>query len=209
MRIAKHSRLRTFAKRVTLWVILPAAVVLNVRLAPVCVAVALFEIVMDVAEVIPVMNVFAGMPTPLTGIPTIIARLNVPYGENGGWPWMHLEQVLAGQKIAVSTDEPSVYNPIHEDDIIRMVPLLLDQATVPATIVNWGGNDAVSIEEWSQYMGDLVGKKAKFVQTDQALESVQVDLTKLHALVGPTEVHWKDGLRRMVAHYHPELALAD
>jgi nucleoside-diphosphate-sugar epimerase len=142
-------------------------------------------------------------------LPTVIARLNVPYGDNGGWPWMHLEQVLSGQKIAVHTDEPSVYNPIHEDDIIRMVPRLFDIASVPATIVNWGGNDAVSIEEWSQYMGDLVGKKAAFVKTDQALESVQVDLTKLHKLVGPTEVHWKDGMRRMVAHFHPELTLAD
>jgi len=143
------------------------------------------------------------------GLPTVIARLNVPYGDNGGWPWMHLEQVLAGQKIAVHTDEPSVYNPIHEDDIIRMVPRLLGVASVPATIVNWGGNDEVSIEEWSQYLGHLVGKKAEFVKTDQALESVTVDLTKLHSLVGPTEVHWKDGLRRMVAHFHPELTLAD
>ena len=133
----------------------------------------------------------------------------MPYGDNGGWPWMHLEQVLGGQKIAVHTDEPSVYNPIHEDDIIRMVPRLFDVASVPATIVNWGGNDAVSIEEWSQYMGELVGKKAEFVKTDQALESVQVDLTKLHKLVGPTEVHWKDGMRRLVAHFHPELTLAD
>ena len=49
-------------------------------------------------------------------------------------------------------------------------------------------------------MGELVGKKATFVKTDQALESVQVDLTKLHKLVGPTEVHWKDGMRRLVEH---------
>ena len=41
-------------------------------------------------------------------LPTVIARLNVPYGDNGGWPWMHLEQVLGGQQIAVHTDEPSV-----------------------------------------------------------------------------------------------------
>jgi nucleoside-diphosphate-sugar epimerase len=142
-------------------------------------------------------------------LPTVIARLNVPYGDNGGWPWMHLEQVLAGQQIAVHTDEPSSYNPIHEDDIIRMVPALLGIASVPATIVNWGGNDAVSIEEWSRYLGQLVGKEAQFVQTDQALESVMVDLTKLHQLVGPTEVNWKDGFRRMTAHFHPELTLAD
>jgi nucleoside-diphosphate-sugar epimerase len=138
-------------------------------------------------------------------LPTVIARLNVPYGNNGGWPWMHMEQVIAGQKIAVHTDEPSVYNPIHQDDINRMVPLLLGIASVPATIVNWGGNDAVSIEDWSSYIGELIGKQAEFVKTDQALESVTVDLTKAQSLVGKTDVHWKDGMRRMVEHYHPEL----
>ena len=30
------------------------------------------------------------------GLPTTIARLNVPYGDNGGWPAFHLECILAG-----------------------------------------------------------------------------------------------------------------
>ena len=140
-------------------------------------------------------------------LPTVIARLNVPYGDNGGWPWMHLQQVLAGQPVAVHTDEPSAYNPIHEDDIVGTIPGLLAAASVPATIVNWGGNDVVSIEEWSRYMASLVGKEATFVKTDQALQSVMIDLTKQHALIGKTQVHWKDGMRRMVAHFHPEIAL--
>jgi UDP-glucuronate 4-epimerase len=140
-------------------------------------------------------------------LPTMIARLNVPYGDNGGWPWMHLEQVLAGQPVAVHTDEPSAYNPIHEDDILRTIPALLAAASVPATIVNWGGNDVVSIEEWSRYLASLVGKETTFVKTDQALQSVMIDLTKQHALIGKTQVHWKDGMRRMVAHFHPEIAL--
>jgi nucleoside-diphosphate-sugar epimerase len=139
------------------------------------------------------------------GLPTIIARLNVPYGNNGGWPWMHLEQVLAGQPIAVHTDAPSVYNPIHEDDIIASIPKLLEHASVPATIVNWGGSEQVSIEEWSTYFGELVGKPAQFVNTDQVLESVTIDTTKQTQLVGPTTVHWKDGMRRLAETFHPEL----
>jgi nucleoside-diphosphate-sugar epimerase len=138
-------------------------------------------------------------------LPTVITRLNVPYGDNGGWPWIHLEQVIAGQAIAVHTDEPSLYNPIHEDDIIASIPKLLEAASVPATIVNWGGAEAVSIEEWSRYLGELVGKEPAFVKTDQTLSSVTVDLTKQHALAGPTTVHWKDGMRRMARRFHPEL----
>jgi UDP-glucuronate 4-epimerase len=139
------------------------------------------------------------------GVPTTIARLNVPYGDNGGWPWLHMEQVLAGQPIAVHPDAPSNYNPIHEDDIIAMVPALLGAASVPATIVNWGGDEVVSIEEWSTYIGSLAGKEATFVHTDAVLESVAVDLTKMHEIAGHTTVSWRDGIRRMVQHFHPEL----
>jgi UDP-glucuronate 4-epimerase len=136
-------------------------------------------------------------------LPTTIARLNVPYG-NGGWPVVHLEMLLGRQPIAVHTDAPSVYNPIHDDDIAAMVPKLLDAASVPATIVNWGGDDAVSIEDWCTYLGKLVGVDPTFVATDQTIESVTVDLTKMHELVGHTAVPWQDGFRRMVQARHPE-----
>jgi nucleoside-diphosphate-sugar epimerase len=142
------------------------------------------------------------------GLPTTIARLNVPYGDNGGWPLFHLEMILAGQPIAVHTNAPSIFNPIHEADIIAMVPRLLEVAGVPATIVNWAGKDAVSIEEWSAYLGRLVGKEPRFEHTEQVLESVTTDNTRLHELVGETTVDWRDGMRRMVAAHHPELTLA-
>lgn len=138
-------------------------------------------------------------------IPTIIARLNVPYGNNGGWPWMHMEQVLAGQAIGVHTDAPSNYNLIHEDDIIGSVPKLLGAATVPATIVNWGSDETSSIEEWSTYIGELVGKPATFEHSTAVLESVAVDVSRLHGIAGPSSVSMRDGIRRMVEHFHPEL----
>ena len=139
------------------------------------------------------------------GIPTTIARLNVPYGNNGGWPWMHMEQVLAGQAIGVHVDAPSNYNLIHEDDIIASVPMLLGAASVPATIVNWGGDETSSIEEWSTYIGELVGKEATFEHSTDVLESVAVDLTRLHEITGPSTVSWRDGIRRMVEHFHSDL----
>ena len=81
-------------------------------------------------------------------VPTTIARLNVPYGGNGGWPAFHLEMMLAGRPVPVHPNGPSRFNPIHEDDIVAMVPRLLAAASVPATIVNWGGDEETSIEEW-------------------------------------------------------------
>ncbi len=141
------------------------------------------------------------------GVPTTIARLNVPYGDGGGWPWLHLEQVLAGQAIWVHADAPSVYNPIHEDDIVASVPALLAAGSVPATTVNWGGLDAVSIEEWAAYLGELVGKPATFEFTPHTLESVRIDTTRMETIIPTPTVPWKDGFRRMVAHFHPEVPL--
>jgi len=140
----------------------------------------------------------------LFGVPTVIARLNVPYGDAGGWPWLHLEQILAGDAVSVHTDQPCVYNPIHEDDILASLPALLDAASVPATIVNWGGSDQVSVEEWSEYLGELVGREVRFDPTDQALQSVVIDRTLADQLLGPTTVAWRDGMRRMVEAFHPE-----
>ena len=132
-------------------------------------------------------------------LPTTIARLNVPYGDNGGWPAFHLMMIEAGQPVPVHPDRPNRFNPIHEDDIIRMIPGLLGAATVPATIVNWGGVAAVDLEEWCEFLAGLVGQDATFVETDGAIGGVTIDTTKMVSLVGPTEVDWRDGLRRMVA----------
>jgi len=135
----------------------------------------------------------------LYDLPTTIARLNVPYGDNGGWPAFHLAMIEAGQPVPVHPDRPNRFNPIHEDDIIRMVPALLDAASVPATIVNWGGVEAVDLEQWCDYLGELVGHDATFVETDATIGGVTIDTTKMVELVGATEVSWRDGLARMVA----------
>jgi len=138
------------------------------------------------------------------GLPTTIARLNVPYGDNGGWPDWHLELVLADAPVAVFPGGPNLFNPIHEDDIIRMLPALVDAASVPATIVNLGGDETVSIQEWTTYLAELVGRTPTFDETTDTIDSVTVDNTRRHELAGPTTVGWKDGFRRMVDARHPD-----
>jgi UDP-glucuronate 4-epimerase len=130
-------------------------------------------------------------------LPTTIARLNVPYGDNGGWPAFHLEMILAGQAVPVRPNGPSRFNPIHEDDIVAMVPRLLDVASVPATIVNWGGDEETSIEEWCGYLAGLAGAEVRFDVTEHTIGGIPVDNARRHELIGPTTVGWKDGMRRM------------
>ncbi len=138
-------------------------------------------------------------------VPTTIARLNVPYGNNGGWPYYHMEMMLAGIPIPVPPGGPARYNPIHEDDIIATVPKLLEAASVPATTVNWCGDQVVSLQEWCGYLGSLVGKEPLFEESAQALRGNPTDGERMHELIGGTKVDWQDGLRRMAAKFHPEL----
>jgi hypothetical protein len=113
--------------------------------------------------------------------------------------------MINGSDIPVHVDAPSTYHPIHEDDIIAMVPGLLGVAGTPATVVNWGGSQAASIEEWCGHLGELTGVTPSFAPTTETIDSVEIDLTRMHDLVGPTTVAWKDGMRRMVESRHPEL----
>ena len=138
-------------------------------------------------------------------LPTTIARLSVPYGDRGGWPAIHLEMMINGSEIPVHVDAPSIYHPLHEDDIIAMVPGLISAAATPAVTVNWGGDQAVSVEEWCGYLSELTGIAVTFNPTADTIDSVAIDLTRMHELVGHTGVDWKDGMRRMVEARHPEL----
>jgi len=138
-------------------------------------------------------------------LPTVVCRLNVPYGDNGGWPWFHLLMLANGMAIPVPPDG-GAYHLIHEDDIIRTLPALLAAAAVPAVTVNWAGSERVTIEEWVGYLGELTGRTPSFTVDPTAIESTPADVTRLRELVGePTEVSWQAGIRRMVQARNPEL----
>ncbi|MCA9506029.1 MAG: NAD(P)-dependent oxidoreductase [Myxococcales bacterium] len=138
------------------------------------------------------------------GLPTVITRLNTPYGSNGGWPYYHLLMIKNGTPVPVHTNAPSVYTLLHQDDINRTVGGIVQSATVPARILNWSGQEHVSIEEWCTYLGELIGVEPKFDVSDATLESVKTDNARMRELVGPAKVSWKDGLRRMVEDRHPD-----
>jgi hypothetical protein len=85
-----------------------------------------------------------------------------------------------------------------------MVPRLLAAASVPAVTVNWGGSEPVSIEEWCTYLAGLAGTEARFEPTEQTIDSVQIDTTRMHELAGRTTVPWREGMRHMAQALHPD-----
>ena len=99
------------------------------------------------------------------------------------------------------------YHLIHEDDIVRTLPALLDAASVPAVTVNWAGSERVTIEEWVGYIGELTGKTPEFTVDPTAIEGTPADVTKLTAARRRADRRspGRSGIKRMVQVRNPEM----
>ena len=137
-------------------------------------------------------------------LPVVIARMNASYGANGGLPTHHIDAIAAGS--AVNTRwNPCMYSPIHQDDINEQVGRLLSAATVPATIVNWAGDEPVSVQEWCGYVGELLGVQpiVNVIDSLGTLRGSIASNAKRAAITGPCRVDWRSGLRRTVEARYP------
>jgi nucleoside-diphosphate-sugar epimerase len=137
------------------------------------------------------------------GLPVVIARMNAAYGThgNGGLLGIHLRTLAAGRPV-VTRGNPMPYQPIHQDDIDRQAAHLLAAATSPATVVNWAGDEAVTVQEWCSFMGDLLEVEAvvDVVTQPGTLPGSLADVSRRTAATGPCTVTWRDGVRRQVEH---------
>jgi|KBSSwiStaDraftv2_1062776.scaffolds.fasta_scaffold07310_13 UDP-glucuronate 4-epimerase len=144
-------------------------------------------------------------------LPTTIARMNVAYGgaqDDGGLPGGCLERLVKGEKIRIPKSWPCLHMPIHEDDISEQVEPLLAAADLRSNVLNWGGDDVVSVEEFTDYMGQLTGLVPDYDRTDEnPLPQGALDNEKRLKFLGPCKVKWRDGFRRMVEARHPELKI--
>jgi nucleoside-diphosphate-sugar epimerase len=133
------------------------------------------------------------------GLPVVIARMNAAYGNDGGLLAQHLDAVLAGRPVRARSDAHP-YTPIHDDDIAAQLGALLDAAATPATIVNWGGDDVVTIQDWCAFFGRLAGVPAtvETIAVPGTRPGNIADSQKRRALTGPCAVDWQVGARRLV-----------
>lgn len=141
------------------------------------------------------------------GLPAVIARLDVAYGANGhgGVPMVLYEMLRAGHGYTRAEAGESYCSPIHEDDIAEQVQRLVLKATVPATTVNLGGDEVVSVEQMIAYLEELTGLEMKIETGPDAAWGMKVlDNTLRRELAGPCKVKWQDGMRAALAARHPD-----
>ena len=143
------------------------------------------------------------------GLPITLARMNAAYGERGGAITNHMDLVAAGKPVP-TRHTPMAYSAIHDDDIKAQLEPLLHAATVPATIVNWGADQAVSVQEWTAYMGELMGVETSVQVTPVEWASIGsvVNCEKRISITGPSTVHWKQGTRRVMEARYPDRIVA-
>lgn len=140
------------------------------------------------------------------GLPTTIARLNIAYGPGGygGVPMLYFQRMLAGEPIAVPRSGQNWCSLLYTDDLVAQVPRLWDAASVPSTLVNWGGDESVGITDCVRHIEELTGVPARLVPSDVTRETYRFDPTLRRALTGPCEVTWRDGIRRTLEALYPD-----
>ena len=137
-------------------------------------------------------------------IPTIILRIGAVYGPEATGPLVRIERMLRGKQVWVNPTEPREVSVMWVDDAVRLAIRSFEAAAVPPVVVNFSGDDPVSIEDYCRYAGELLGVTPEFRYTDETYPANQLDTTRMHEVLGPCEVGWREGFRRLLAAKYPE-----
>jgi nucleoside-diphosphate-sugar epimerase len=73
----------------------------------------------------------------------------------------------------------------------------LQVASPDPVVVNFAGSETVSAEEYCAYLGELVGRPALIRYDPDAPWPIWPDVTRMHQVLGRTEVPWREGMRRV------------
>jgi nucleoside-diphosphate-sugar epimerase len=133
----------------------------------------------------------------VAGSPLTIIRIFSTYGPEGGTPVNRLRRIMRGEEIVLHPDAPNHYNPVYEDDYVRLAVRALQVASPDPVVVNFAGSETVSAEEYCAYLGELVGRPAPIRYDPGAPWPIWPDVTRMHEILGRTQVPWREGMRRV------------
>ena len=83
---------------------------------------------------------------------------------------------------------------------------MLDAASVPATIVNWGGDDAISPNQWCALFGELSGREpvVEVQQVPGSQIGAILDNTRRLSITGPCTMRYPDAFRDLYETRYPD-----
>jgi len=130
-------------------------------------------------------------------LPVVMVRIFSFYGPRGGGVTQRIDQVARGEPVSVYPGVRNVHTPLYEDDYVEKTIAAASIAKVGAEIVNLGGTEAVTTQEYCQMAGEILGKEPIFVENSKAWP-IWADTTKMVELLGPNKVSVREGVRRTI-----------
>jgi nucleoside-diphosphate-sugar epimerase len=131
------------------------------------------------------------------GLPVVITRLNTVYTDAQGFlPPINMDMIMRDMPVSVRWD-PMPHHPIHVDDMCLQLEAMLDAASTPANIVNWGGDEVVTTQEWCTMVGEWSGK-AVTLKTEPIPGSTHTagsDQTKRKGITGPSTIGFREAFK--------------
>jgi nucleoside-diphosphate-sugar epimerase len=134
-------------------------------------------------------------------MPTVILRIFSLYGPRGGAITQRIDQVARGLAVSIYPGVRNVYTPMYEDDYVEKAIAAVAIARTPAEIINFAGTEPVTIQEYCDIAGELLGKKPSYVENSGAWP-IWADTTRMVERIGPCRVGVREGVRRIVEAGH-------
>ena len=131
------------------------------------------------------------------GLPVTIIRIFSFYGPRGGGVTQRVDQVAAGKPVSVYPGVRNVHTPLYEDDYVEKTIGCAGIAKVGAEVVNVGGSESCTTQEYCQIAGELTGKEPIFTENGRSWP-IWADTTKMHELLGPSKISIREGIRRVL-----------
>jgi nucleoside-diphosphate-sugar epimerase len=130
-------------------------------------------------------------------MPTVMVRIFSFYGPRGGGVTQRIDQVARGLPVSVYPGVRNIHTPLFEDDYVEKTIAAAGIAKAPAEIINVGGTEPVTIEDYCRIAGEFLGKEPVFVENSKAWP-IWGDTTRMVERLGPCRISMREGVRRVV-----------
>lgn len=138
------------------------------------------------------------------GLPVTLIRIFSFYGPRGGGVTQRVDQVLRGEPVSVYPGFKNYHTPLYEDDYVEKTIGCAGIAKVGCEVINVGGSEVVTTQDYCRMAAEMVGKEAIFVENSKSWP-IWGDTSKMERLLGPSKVSVREGVRRIIESAHERL----
>ena len=130
-------------------------------------------------------------------LPVVMIRIFSFYGPRGGGVTQRVDQVLRGEPVSVYPGVRNWHTPLYEDDYVEKTIAAAKIAKVGAEVINVGGSEVVTTQDYCRMAGEIVGKEPIFVENGKSWP-IWADTSKMEKLLGPSKISVREGVRRII-----------